>query len=554
MGRRRLLLLFFALCLACSREERPVTSSDAVAIADDTPQDGGTLLRRLETDMVTFNPVIPSSRTDRYVQNYLFTPLIYIDQNLQPVAGLAKSWKISDDGLVYRFNLNPKATFSDGTPVLASDVVFTLRKIVDPTVPAGQVSGSFEHLDLAHTRAVDDHTVEVVFKQSLATQLTRFIDVSVVPEHVYGKGNFSNDYNAIAVGSGPYRLLKREPGKQVIVERREDFWGEKPHIQTVVFKVIDDYGTAFNALKLGQVDETYIASDTWYREHTNPALTRTIDFQRFYTLSYNFIGWNERLPMFSDKRIRRALTMCVPIESVIQDLYRGTARAMNGPFTPDEYAYNPTVPVIRYDPEGAKQIFTAAGWLDKNGDGVLEKDGKNFAFDLQIFSGSATGQQFAQMVQAELKKVGVQVEIRVVDAAMGIERIRSGNYQAAYLSWDLDPDPDPFSLFHSTQFPPAGQNFVFYANPEADRIIDAARKELDISKRKTLYWRLHEILADDQPYTWTIQPSFKWGISKRLRGVTISRGYGLFLWYPGEFGWWIPREQQTRARAQATKQ
>jgi len=105
-------------------------------------------------------------------------------------------------------------------------------------------------------------------------------------------------------------------------------------------------------------------------------------------------------------------------------------------------------------------------------------------------------------------------------------------------------DPDPYALFHSSQFPPRGQNFAFYANPEADRLMDAARRELDQSKRKDLYWRLHEVLAEDQPYAWVVQASAKWGINKRVRGVDVSPGLGLFLWYPGELGWWIANAPQ----------
>jgi peptide/nickel transport system substrate-binding protein len=285
-----------------------------------------------------------------------------------------------------------------------------------------------------------------------------------------------------------------------------------------VFKVIADHGTAWNALKLGQIDETIISSDNWLRERANPELTGIIDFRRFYTLNYNFIAWNNRHPILADKRVRRALAMCVPTESIIRDLYHGTARAISGPFTPDEYAFNPSVPVIRFDPAEAKRMFAAAGWLDRDGDGVLEKNGEKFALEMLIIPGSAATTQFTQTVQAEMKKVGVQIEIRAIDGAAHMQQVRAGNFDAAYLGWELDADPDPHSLFHSSQFPPRGQNFVFYSNPEADQLIDAARRELDSSKRKDLYSRLHEVLAEDQPYTWTVQVSMKWGVRKRLRG------------------------------------
>lgn len=508
------------------------------------PHDGGTLYRRLDVDVVTFNPLLGAHRYDGYVAHYLFTPVIRIDRDLQPVPGLAESWEISKDGLLYRFDLNKNATFTDGSPVRAQDVLFTLRKIVDPKSEAVEIIGAFEQIDLSKTRVIDDHTLEVAFRQPLSSQLLRFADVYVLPEHVYSTGDFRKDYNDKAVGSGPYRLIRRVPGKEVVLERRTDYWEQqRPYIQTVVFKYVKDHGVAFNALKRGELDETLVPSDTWMRERANPETMRTIEFQRFYTLNYNYIAWNNRNPLLADKRVRRALTHCIPVGSIIKDIYHDTARAMTGPFTPDEWAYNPTVPAVRFNPDEARTILTSAGFVDRDRDGVLEKDGRPLKISLLIMTGSATTKQVAQMFQAELKKIGVQLDLDLMDGTEAIQRILGGNFEAAYLSWDLDPEPDPYALFHSTQTPPRGQNFVFYSNPEADRIMEEARRELDISKRKDLYWRLHEILADDQPYSWVVQVSAKWGLNKRVRGAVPSRGYGFFLWYPGEFGWWIAPER-----------
>jgi peptide/nickel transport system substrate-binding protein len=546
---RSLIALLLLLCLACRGGEKPVAQSAAPPALDESkPQDGGTLVRRLALDISTLNPIVLSSRYDRYVANYLFTPMVYLDRNLQPIPALATSWDVSDDGLTYRFELNRKATFSNGKPVRASDVVYTLGKIADPATQALQAHDAFTELDVAKTRALDDHTVEIVFRKRLAAQLLRFNDVLVVPEEVYSVGHFTRDFITRAVGSGPYVLVRRDVGNEVVLQRRKDYWGERPHIETVVLKVVNDHGTAFNALKSGDIDESLVASDTWMRERNNPQLTRTIDFQRFYTLNYNYIAWNNRDPILKDKRVRRAMSMCIPIDAIIKDLFQGTARAMSGPFTPDDWAYNPTVPVVRYDPLGAQALLAAAGWKDTNADGVLDKDGKPFKIDLIIMTGSNTSQQIGQMAQSELKKAGVNVDIVMMDGAQAIQRLMAGNYQSAYLSWDLDADPDPYGIFHSSQTPTGGgQNFVFYSNPEADRLIDAARIELDASKRKEMYWRLHEILAEDQPYTWLIQNSAKWGLNRRLHGVATSRGLGFFQWYPGELGWWIAKPQPAEA-------
>ena len=381
-----------------------------------------------------------------------------------------------------------------------------------------------------------------MFHEPFASQLIHFADVFVLPEHVYSGDRFNADFNDVAVGSGPYRLIRRTAGAEIAIEARIDYWREKPHIKTIVFKVISDHSTAWNALKLGQIDETMIGSDTWLRERTNATLLRSIDFRRFFTIQYNFIAWNNRRPMLADKRVRRGLAMCVPVDEIVRNVYHGTARAISGPFTPAEYAFNPNVQRIHYDPAQAKQLFASAGWRDSDGDGVLDKDGKQFSLEMLTPPGTATT-QFAQITQAAMKKVGVSLEIRPIEGAAQVQQIREGNFDSAYLGWELDADPDPHALFHSSQFPPHGQNFVFYSNAEADRLIARARRELEPAKRKAAFWQLHSVLADDQPYTWIVQVSAKWAMNKRIHGVVISDAYGLFNWYPGEFDWWIePRD------------
>ena len=524
--------------VGCRRDERSATI--APAFDDSTPRPGGTLYRRLEGDVATLNPVLSTSRYDRLVVDYIYTPLVYFDANLLPIPGLAVSWNISDDGRLYTFKLNDKATFSDGKPVRASDVVFTLRKIVDPASEAAQIATAFDQLDLTRTKVVDDHTVAVGFREAVAAQLVQFNNVMVLPEHVYGKGDFKKDFNDTAVGSGPYTLVRRDPGNEVVIQRRKDFWGSPTYIDTVVFKIITSGITAWNAVRRGDVDETIVQSDIWMREHTDPTLLQKLEFPRFYSLSYNYIGWNAQNPLFADKRARRALSMCVDVKSIITNLYGGTARAMTGPFVPDQWAFNPNVPVIEYNPHAAKQIFTSLGWLDTNNDGIIDKGGKPFKFDMMVISGSASASAIAQLLQSTLKNIGVEMNIVVVDMSIAIQRtIYTGNYESVYMSWDLDPDPDLFPLFHSSQIPPRGQNYVYYSNPEANRLIEAGRRELDRSKRTEIYHQLHAIIAEDQPYTWITQPSLKWAVNRRVRGAKVSNGLGLSSWYPGQFDWWI---------------
>ena len=160
-------------------------------------------------------------------------------------------------------------------------------------------------------------------------------------------------------------------------------------------------------------------------------------------------------------------------------------------------------------------------------------------------AGNQPNALFAQLFQSDLKKIGIDVSIAAVDPALLIKRVLAGDYEAGYLAWNLDIDPDQSGAFHSREFAPNGTNFVYYSNPQADQLLDAARVELDFDKRMKLYHQLHAILAEDQPYTWVVQVSSKWGINRRVHGVREAKSYGLFNWYPGPFDWWIPRNQRT---------
>jgi peptide/nickel transport system substrate-binding protein len=530
-------LLFLGGC----GKEQHASLPPIAAEEDTTPKEGGTLIRRLQSDVSTLNPLLANTRYEHFVAFYLFTPLLQLDANLLPTTAgsLSDKYEVSADGRTFTFHLNPKATFSDGTPVRASDVLFTMRKIVDPASEAANVAGKFELFDPATSSIVDEHTVIIAFKEALASLVSDFTFVRVIPEHVYGKGDFKTAFNTTAVGSGPYKLGRRVIGKEILLERRADYWGTLPHIQDVLFKVVLDDNTAWNAIKRGDLDESIITSDVWLMESRRPELQKLIDFRRFYTLGYNFVAWNTRDPVLSDKRVRRALAMCVDLQSVINNVYHGTARAMTGPFSPDQWAYNPEVPAIQYDAEAARRTLESIGWRDTDGDGILDKNHTPLRVEFFIFTGSSTAKTFAQLFQSELKKVGVDLKITSLDPGAFFEKVLNGNFQSAYLSWDLDPDPDPFPMYHSSQFPPKGQNFVFYASPEADALIEQGRREIDRAKRIPIYRRLHAVLADDQPYTWTIQVSTKWAINKRVRNVKESKGWGLYLWYPGELDWWI---------------
>jgi peptide/nickel transport system substrate-binding protein len=543
---RRVVRIIGALGLlaafACGGSEHHVfpPQPQPVSYENRSPEDGGTTVRRLETDVRTLNPILINNSSEKQVLSYLFDALVELDAQAHIVPGAASKWEISPDGKIYTFHLDPKGTFSDGRPVLASDVVFTLKKILSDST---QLSGAFEGLQLGETRAVDPSTVQVVFDHVRAGQLLAF-NIPILPEHVYSVGDFHTAFTDKVVGNGPYKLVRRIAGSEIVLSRRPDYPGVKPHIDGVVLKIISDSTVAWNALRRGDIDEMELSSEQWRLAKDDAALQKQIDIRLFYRLGYNFIPWNDHDAVLSDKRVRRALAKCLDRTSIISHIYYGTARIITGPFTPDQWAYNPAVAPIEFDPQAARGELQAAGWIDRNKDGVLEKGDQQMRIEMLIPAGSRTTRDQAQIFQSALKSVGVRLDLVPVENAIFIQRVSEGKFQSAFLGWDLDLDPDLYSIFHSSQFPPKGSNFVYYSNPQVDQLIVEGRETLDQDERVKIYQQLHALFADDQPYTWIVQEATKWATSRRIQGARTGRGLGPFNWTPGPREWWIPHELQ----------
>lgn len=524
--------------IGCRQSEAPPSPSRPSSSAA-KPVDGGQILRRLESDVATLNFVLQTTEYERYVHSYLHDNLVDLNRDLTPIPALAARWEIGDGGRTYTFHVDPRATFSDGQPVRASDVLFTISKIVDEQSP--QFASLFETWDKKASAVVDDRTVRIAFREARVAQLLAFTMITVLPEHVYGKGNFKKDFNTSVVGSGPYTLAGWERGKSILLQRRNDYWREKPHAASVLFKVIAEDAVAWLALQRGDIDEMRVKNDLWANEKDRPEVRANVDFHDVYLLSYNCIAWNLRDPLLSDPRVRNALAMAFDRDSIIRSLYRGQARAISGPFTPDQWAFDPSVTPLTYDAARATALLKEAGWADSNGDGVLDRGGRPLSFNMLVPAGSQAAMEQTQIYQQGLQKIGVKLEIRPLEGAAMFDHIMRGNYQSAFMAWSTDVDPDIGVLFRSDQTPPAGLNIVRYANPELDALIDRSRIEFDQNKRREIFHQMHQLLARDQPYLWTVQVATKWAVNKRVRDVQLAKGLGPFNWYPGTRAWWLAK-------------
>lgn len=497
---------------------------------------GGTLRRRLYGDPTTLNVVLQSGVPDQQVIQYVSRNLLDFDASMKLVPGLAEGWEASPDGRELTFRIREEAVWEDGSPVSAADAVFTIGRIGDPKTPSPVFKPVFEGME--SVEALDGKSFRVRFREPYAYRPMAFV-MPLLPEKSYSGKNFLKAReNRAPLANGPYRLLRWKPQGSIELERNPRYWGEPGHFERILFRILPEDAVAYQAVLQGTLDETLLDATLKARSETDPAFQACCRLVEFYNLDTTSISLNHRSPYFSDGRVRRALTMLLDRAAIVRGLFGGSARIISGPWAPESPAYDAAVAPLPFDPRGAATLLEAAGWRDSNGDGTRDRAGKEFRFELLVSSGSTIGRQIDELWAAELARAGITARVIAIEWAAYVDRLDSGNFEAASGGWSAsDPNPDPYPYWHSSQWPPNGLNSSFYRNPQADALMDQARRELDEETRRALYRRLHALFREDAPAVFVANTSRKHGIHRRVRGLVTSP-LGLFGSWPGPVGWW----------------
>jgi peptide/nickel transport system substrate-binding protein len=238
--------------------------------------------------------------------------------------------------------------------------------------------------------------------------------------------------------------------------------------------------------------------------------------------------------------VRRALTAAINKDELIQGVLFGMGQKSHGPIVPGRWAYNPSVKDVPFDIELSKKLLAESGWKPGH-DGILQKDGRVFSFTILTNHDNQQRLMTAQIIQQRLRQVGIDVKIRVVEWATFLNNfIDKGNFEAVMLAWGTGQDPDMYDVWHSTKTKPKELNFVGFANAEVDRLLEEGRSTFDIEKRKKAYFRIQEILAEEQPYTFLYVPDALPVVSARIRGVEPApAGIG-----HNQIRWYVPESEQ----------
>jgi len=500
------------------------------------PIRGGVLRRRLVGEPSTLNAVLQTGLPEQQILQYLSRPLVDVDARLGLVPGLAERREVSDDGLEYRFFLAPNAVWEDGTPVTSADAIFTIGKAADPKTPSPVFKPLFA--DLERVEAIDAKSFRARFRRRDAMHAYAFT-LPLLPEKRFaGKSFLKARENRAPLANGPYRLASWKTQESIELERNPRWPGTPGNFDRIHFRVVPENAVAYRALVEGRLDETWIDQSLKDRSATDARFAACCRIVEFYNLDYNYIALNNRSPFFSDSLVRRAMTMLLDRPAIVRGLYRGSARMISGPWAPDSPAYDASLTPLPFDPPEAARLLEQAGWRDTDGDGTRDRGGRELEFDLLVSAGSTAGRQINEIFAAELARAGVKARIRTLEWATFVERVDSGDYEAASLAWAAsDANPDPFPYWHSSQFPPAGGNVAFYRNAAADELMEEARGELDPEKRRAIYHRLHRVFRNDPPVVFVVNASQKYAFRTRVRGIVTSP-LGLYGFWPGPLSWW----------------
>ncbi|WP_022852244.1 peptide-binding protein [Limisalsivibrio acetivorans] len=547
--RRLLLLLSTALVISCSSQPESGDKKDsgsaqkkggaevsdkieASGKAAEKPVDGGALINPTLADASGLIYNITSDSASHEVSNYIYNGLVEYDKNLEVKPDLAESWDVSEDQKSITFHLRKDVTWHDGEPFNADDVEFTYKFMIDNNTPT---SYDADYRLVKQFEKLDNYTVRVSYDKPYAPALISW-GMAVLPEHLLkGEDPAKSPLMREPVGTGPYVFEEWKTGESITLVANDEYFEGRPHIDRLIFRVIPDIATTFMELLNGAIDIMGLTPLQWTKQTDNAKFKEQYNKYTYLASSYTYIGYNLNNPMFKDKRVRQALTHATPKQKIVDGILFGLGRPATGPYKPGTIWHNPDVKTYPYDVEQAKALLAEAGWSDSDGDGIIDKDGKPFKFQLMTNQGNSVRIKIAETIQQHWKELGIDVEIRVLEWATFInEYIDNQKFDAVVMGWNIIHDPDIYDVWHSKNCAPKKLNFVCFQNEEADELIEQGRHELNPEKRKEYYHRFQEILAEEQPYTFLYIPDALVALSKRFKNVEPAPAgiaYNVEEWY-----------------------
>jgi peptide/nickel transport system substrate-binding protein len=537
---RRLSVVMLAAATAC-------TSSDTATPVGDT---GGTLQIALPVEPATLMPLLVQGAHEKEVIDQVFDALAEIGSNLNTLGDsgwtprLAESWQWAADSMSIAFRLHPRARWHDGQRVSAHDVRFTLDLIKDPVVGA-RAHGSVSDIDSVSTP--DSATAVFWFARRSPEQFYIVANnILPVPEHLLRDADrtrlSAHPFSRSPVGSGPFRFVRWEARSLIEVAADTSHARGRPLLDRVIWMLNPDIVAALVNVLAGDIDVLEIVTRDGM---TRIAAQSEVVAVPYANPNYGYLGFNLRdqrnperpHPLFADRELRRALTMAIDRRTLLKNVFDTLAWLGAGPVSRMIATADTTIAMVPFDSAGADRLLDSLGWRDQNGDGVREKGGRALRFGVMAPSSSAGRRRYAELLQAQLKPHGVQVDVDVVDFTVVQARMFDSKFDAILHSWLSEPSPSSIhDQWHSMPVARRAQNLQLYGNPVVDAALDSAVVEPNVARSRAHYRKAYQEIIDDMAAVWLYENRNFMAVNRRVQPVIR----GSEAWWRHLREWSIP--------------
>ncbi|WP_322903483.1 ABC transporter substrate-binding protein [Paenibacillus campi] len=504
-----IMMLFTVLLAACSgnngSSSTASTTTETSATDTGAPKDGGSLIIGVAADPVILNPLYAGDRVSLTIDQALYAPLFQVN-NGKKTYYLAESLQPSADQLTYTLKLKKNLTWHDGQKLTADDVVFTINSILDEKQNSFLRAGFIINNKPIQVSKVDDLTVAFKLPQVSPAFEASLVQVSPIPKHIFaGETDLEkSSKNNNPIGSGAFKFKEYKTGEYVTLDRFDNYFGGKPYLDSVTYRIAKDANAANLALQNGEINVQYLDP----RDVATIQATGNFDIQSYSEGRLAYLLFNEKSDtgVLSKKEVRQALSYALNRQELIQtaytsDQYADPARSFE---TPDGLYQTNDVPTYDNDPAKAKQLLAQQGIT-------------NLKLRMIVQSGNKVQEAVSLYVQQKLKEIGVDVELQNMDASAFGQKFVNANatdYELALSGYIMGYDPDAYRILFTSD---SSSNYTHYANKQVDQLFAEGSGEGDPTKRAAIYKQLQTIIAEDAPiypiaYTKTI--------------VAISKNYG----------------------------
>lgn len=492
-------------------------SVPAASAAATAPRRGGTFKIPVTANVTPWPPI--GLIQNLMVNKSLFNGLVrYSPVDWTPQPDLAEKWEIAKDGLTWTFHLRKGVTWHDGKPFTADDVKFSLDLYGDPKV-ASILQGNLD--PIAGIEAVGPTTVKVVTKQPYSSLVELLCYLTfMLPKHLlagqeFNRSKFPQEFIRRPIGTGPFKFGEHIVGDHFTVVANENYHEGRPHLDSVIYKVVRDLNSTVVQVKTGELDIAF---------PTVAQLPAVENAPNLYVIErglmdYRFFGPNHNDPKlgkwFRDKRVRQALAHAINAKGIIGQVTKGKADRSNGPLPPALKSwYVKSAPVFEHDPDKAKKMLGEVGFK-AGADGVLAKDGDRFSFAFFSDQGQPEREQTSLIVQQNLRDIGIDAQFQALEFNNFMTRERVNKDFSAVCFYYVTPaTPDLHSYWQTG----GSTNEWSYSSPEVDRLFREGLSIFDPEKRRAHYRKLYTLLAEEQPVIFIYHPHELQAVNRKIRG------------------------------------